>query len=248
MKFLLTLLAFLSVTFLSAQVEVNNGSWFGWSGDRVRGNGEVITDTRDLDGFTGVDACCSFEIKIAQGDFAVRVEAESNLQEFIETRVSGKTLHIKYTDKANFKSTAPIVVYVSLPELELIDASSSSNITGTTPFTGDELTLDVSSSADITLTYTGKRVDIDASSSGRIDLKGKTGRIRAEASSAGKVDASDLETDEAVADVSSGARIEVKVNNSLRADASSGGSVEYGGSPSDVVTDTSSGGRVRSRN
>lgn len=238
----------LFATCLSAQVEVNNGGWFGFGSDRVKGNGDVVMDGRDIDGFTGVDACCSFRVELAQGPFEVRVEAESNLLEFIETTVRGKTLYVKYTDRANFKSTEPITVYVTLPDLELVDASSSSRITGTTPFTGKDLTLDVSSSADIELTFTGDRVQVDASSSGRIELKGKAERFRADASSAGKIAARDLSSDDAIADVSSGARIEVHVNNSLRADASSGGSVEYTGSPRDVNTDTSSGGSVRGRN
>ncbi len=247
MKILSTVLLLFAVTTLSAQVEVNNGGWFS-SGDRVKGNGDVVTRDRSTDDFTGVKTCCSFKVEVAEGAFAVRVEAESNLQEFIETEVQGRTLHIKYTEDANFKSTEPIRVYVTLPRLESIDASSSSKVTGTTPFRGEDLELDVSSSADITLEFSGDRVDLDASSSGRIEVKGSAKRVVADASSASRIDAENLEAEEAQADVSSAANVSVYASKRLRADASSAGSVSYSGSPSDIITDTSSAGRIRSNN
>ena len=251
MKYLLTslTLCFCCLT-LSAQVEVNNGGWFGglFGEDRVRGNGEVVDQNRDLDGFTGINTCCSFRVEVAEGDFNVRVEAESNLLEFIETEVRGRTLHIKYTDGANFKSTEPINVYVSLPELTGIDASSSSRVKGTTPFSGEDLELDVSSSANIIVEFTGDRVDLDASSSGRIEVRGSARRVTADASSASSIDAEELEAEDGVADVSSAANISLHTSKSLRADASSAGSVSYRGNPSELITDTSSAGKVRSRN
>ncbi len=235
---------------LSAQVEVNNSGFFDrFSSERVRGNGDLITQERDLDGFTAVKACCSFKVELSESPtFSVRVEAESNLQEFVVTELRGKTLQIKYSDKANFKSTRDITVYVSLPLLRGIDASSSSRITGMTPFAGDDLNLEVSSSAKIWVEFSGDRVDIDASSSGSVQVRGKTQRVSADASSASNIDADKLIAEDGVADVSSAASIKVHTTKSLRADASSAGSVHYSGKPGDVVSDTSSAGRVRSDN
>jgi hypothetical protein len=247
---LFTLSIFLLTTsLLTAQVEVNRGGgWFGGS-DRVTGNGDLTTQEREADDFTKVKTCCSFQVELRESnDFSVRVEAESNLQQFIQTEVRGRTLHINYTDDANFKSTQDIRVYVTLPRLEGIDASSSSRVTGKTPFTGDDLELDVSSSAIIQVAFTGDEVELDASSSGRIEVMGSAKRVTADASSASSIDAEELESREGVADVSSAASISLHATEKLRADASSAGSIDYRGNPSDVITDTSSAGRVRSRN
>jgi hypothetical protein len=248
MRFLpLFLLCFLTIS-LPAQVEVNRSSWFGGR-DRVRGNGDLIEQRREVDDFTKVKTCCSFKVELRQSnDFDVRVEAESNLQEFIVTEVRGNTLHIKYTEDANFKSTKDIMVYVSLPRLKAVDASSSSRVTGMTPFRGDDLALDVSSSATIKVEFTGDEVALDASSSGRIEVRGSADKVRADASSSSVIEAEDLESQEGVADVSSAARINLHTTQKLRADASSAGSISYRGNPSDVITDTSSAGRVSSRN
>lgn len=246
MKISFSALLLLLCTALTAQVEVRNGSWFS-SRDRVTGNGDVITQSRDLDGFTGIRTCCSFRVELSESDdFDVRVEAESNLQDFVVTEVHTGFLNIKYSDDANFKSTEDIVVYVSLPRLERVSASSSSRVSGTSPFTGDDLDVDASSSATIDLQFSGDEVALDASSSASITVRGSASRVKADANSSGSIDAGELEADDVVADVSSAGNIAVHARNTLRADASSAGLVRYSGNPRDVVTDTSSAGRVRS--
>ena len=247
MKIICTSLLLLLTLTISAQVEVNRGGWFG-SGDRVKGNGDQVTRSRDIDGFTGVKACCSMDIELAEGPFNIRVEAESNLQEFIKTEVSGRRLEIGYTDDANFKSTEPIKVYVTLPKLEYLKASSSSTVTGTSDFHGDDLEVEVSSSATAVLTFIGEDVTTDASSSATLRLAGRANRIDADASSSSRIDAGKMETRDGRADVSSSADIILNLSESLRAKASSSGSVTYYGNPSEVNSDTSSSGSVRSRN
>lgn len=240
---------FLLVTFsLTAQVTVNNG-WRGRLGKRVNGNGDLVAKDREVGGFTGIKACCSMDVKVSQGSqHSVTVEAESNLQKFIKTEVSGNTLTVRYGKNANFKSTEPITVYISLPRLEMIRASSSSEVIGQTAFTGDELTLDVSSSANIRLRYSGDRVDLDGSSSGQIEIEGSAMKVSAKASSSARIDADGLKAEEGRADVSSGAKVDLHTKRKIKADASSGATVRYSGKPEDVYTDTSSGGSVRPKN
>ncbi|CAH1001790.1 hypothetical protein LEM8419_02697 [Neolewinella maritima] len=247
MKTILTTSLLLLFFTLSAQVEVNNG-WMGRKGERVRGNGDVTTQTRNIDGFTGVSACCSMNVELAEGPFNIRVEAESNLQEFVKTEVKGDRLEVGYVSEANFKSTEPINVYITLPRLEYLKASSSSTVTGTNTFHGDELEVDVSSSATATLAFVGQSVSTDASSSATLVLEGEAEEFEGDASSSSRIDAGKLKTQSGEADVSSSADIIVNVARSLRAKATSSGSVSYYGSPSDVSSDTNSSGSVRSRN
>ncbi len=247
MKSLLTgyfLLLFISLT---AQVEVNNG-WRGRNGERVRGNGEVTTLERDIDGFTGVSACCSMNVELAEGDFSIRIEAESNLQEFVKTEVKGDRLEVGYVSGANFKSTEPINVYITLPHLAYLKASSSSTVKGTNTFHGDDLEVDVSSSATASLAFEGRSVSTDASSSATLVIEGAADEFAGDASSSSRIDAGKLTAKHGKADVSSSADITLNVAESLRAKASSSGSVSYYGRPTDVNSDTNSSGSVRSKN
>ncbi|MEM9258935.1 MAG: head GIN domain-containing protein [Bacteroidota bacterium] len=240
MRPVLTLLLLLAIGSLSAQ------NW----GNRttVKGNGDVVTQERDVSDFDGISACCSLNVELRKGSHGVKVEAESNIQEYIRTEVRGGRLQIGYKNNVNVKQTMKITVYVSVPELDYIGASSSSKVSGKDRFSGDDLELDVSSSATIEFAFSGDRVDADASSSGKIFLKGKGNRIKANVSSGAKIRAGEYMTKRARAGASSGGGVTVHASEELIADASSGGSVRYTGSPSTVDSDTSSGGRVRRDN
>jgi hypothetical protein len=215
---------------------------------RVKGNGETTTQERKVSSFSGIKACCSLKVEVSKGAPGVRVEAESNLQEYIKTEVSGGRLIIGFKDNVNIGNHKPINVYVTMNELDWVKASSSSRIAFKDAFRGNDLEVDVSSSANIMgLEFSGGYIRLEASSSGKIELAGTGNKIRAKASSSGKIAAYDCKVKDARASVSSGARIHLNVSGDLDASASSGGTVRYQGSPS-VDSDTSSGGSINSGN
>ena len=140
---------------------------------RVKGNGDVKTEERNVSSFSGIQACCSFNVEVRNGAPGVRVEAESNLQQYIKTEVSGGRLSIGFTGNVNISNHKPIRVYVSMNELDFVKASSSSKIVFKDAFRGDDLQVRVSSSADIIdLEFSGGEIRLDASSSGSIELAG----------------------------------------------------------------------------
>lgn len=239
MRQLFTLILLTTALTLSAQ----------WgSRQTVKGNGEMNTETRNVDGFDGVSTCCNIEVELTRGSFNVRIEAESNLQEHIKTEVRGGRLEIGFKNNINIRSHKQITVYISLPELEYIGASSSGEVTTVSSFTGEEMEVDVSSGAKVRLDFSGEKLYANASSGGGMTLKGSAGRFKANASSGGHVRAEDYKAKDARCNASSGGGVTVNVSGSLDADASSGGRVRYLGNPSDVNSDSSSGGSVRRGN
>lgn len=215
---------------------------------RIKGNGDVTTEERSVTDFKGVSTCCNIDAVLTPGRFSVEVEAESNLQEYIETRVVAGRLEIGFKSNYSIRNNRPITVRISLPELDYVAASSSGSIRGRGTFSGDELEADVSSGAEIELAFEGERAMLEASSGGGVELSGRVDRVRANASSGGRVRAGDLTARRVNADVSSGAGITVRAAEEIRADASSGGRVRYHGNPGTVDADTSSGGSVKRAN
>lgn len=230
----------------SLSAQVSYGSWGG--NKRVKGNGDVITENRDLSGFTGVSTCCAIKVELKKGNFDVKVEAESNLQDYVLTRVSGDRLIVRFKEKISIKSRESVKVYVSMPELDYAAASSSGTINCQSTFTGDELDVSVSSGSRVSVAFEGEEVDADASSGGRVEITGSATRVRADASSGGSVRGTDFTATSARCEASSGGSVRMGVKNKLRADASSGGTVRYYGNPSNVSVDSSSGGSVRRGN
>lgn len=233
----------LTLLFVSLFVTLSAQNW--GKRNRIKGNGETTTQDRKVSNFTGIKACCSFTVEVSKGAPSVRVEAESNLQEYIQTEVSSGRLKIRYSQNVNISNHKPVRIYVTMNELDYVSASSSSTITFRDGFRGEDLEVDVSSSGKILdLDFSGKEIRLEASSSGKLDIAGRGTFIRANASSSGKISASECQVDRAKAGVSSGASIKLNVADKLDANASSGGTVRYSGSPN-VNSNTSSGGSIR---
>jgi hypothetical protein len=95
----------------------------------IQGYGPLVEEPRQAYGFTGVSNNGSLETRIAQADtFSVRVEAQENLLQFIETFVSGSTLIVKTRDGSCLSPGAPVVVHVTLPLLEAIENNGSGRL------------------------------------------------------------------------------------------------------------------------
>lgn len=98
-------------------------------GPCMSGSGKVITDVRDLVGFSEVISGGDFEVFVTQADdFSVEVVAYENLLPIIETYISGNSLIIQTKDNSCYKSGPPIEVYVSLPELKLLELNGSGKL------------------------------------------------------------------------------------------------------------------------
>ena len=75
----------------------------GW-GTGISGNGDVVEETRDISGFTGVEVSTGIDVYLTQGDgFEVMVEADENLQDVILTELKGDRLVVR-TDHVNIRS------------------------------------------------------------------------------------------------------------------------------------------------
>ena len=213
--------------------------------ETVRGNGDVVTTDREVGTFDGVTGCCNFRVEITRdAATSVRVEAESNLQDYILVEVSGNRLQLSRKNNVNFRTDRDVTIYVTMPELTYVNANSAADVVVGSMFTGEELEARVSSGGRLEAQYTG-RVDARADSGGAMKLSGTGSTLTARADSGGSVEAQRFEAHTAEADASSGGGVEVNVSEELEADADSGGTIRYTGKATKVDARSSSGGSVR---
>jgi len=215
-------------------------------GKSVRGNGHVTQQDRPLASFDGIKASAGINVFLFAGDEEkVVVEADENLQECIITEVKGSTLKC-YIDCRVRKSTK-MNVYVTFRELNLLHASSGSDVTGETPIKTRELDINVSSAADLKVEVIAESIECDASSGADARIKGKAAHFRGRSSSGADIKADELTVETADVKSSSGADIRITVTGKIEADASSGGDVVYFGDPRYERVHESSGGDVTRR-
>jgi hypothetical protein len=98
-------------------------------GPCMNGSGPIVTDAREISGFTGVRSNGSFEVYVSQAEaFSVEVVAYENLLPIIETYLSGYTLVLETKNNACYKSSPSIKVYVTLPELGILELNGSGKV------------------------------------------------------------------------------------------------------------------------
>ncbi|MDX1332007.1 MAG: head GIN domain-containing protein [Robiginitalea sp.] len=199
-------------------------------GDGVRGNGEVVEESRDItEDFTAITASEGLDVYVTQGDaFRIRVAADENVIDLIGTDIRDGKLKIHEIENIG---RATKKIYVSLPEITSLEANSGADLVGEGLIEADRIHLDASSGAELRLELVADQIEADCSSGADMRLGGRTNLLYANASSGADIKALDLEAKVCRADASSGADIKVNVQDELTADASSGADIGYSGDP-----------------
>ena len=197
---------------------------FDWKG--VRGSGNVITDTRDVTGFHGIEVGGIYQVEVVAGkDYGVTVEADDNLIPLIRTEVDGGILKISSDRRISPKST--IRIRVSAPDIDSLDVSGVANVN----VTG--------------LSNAG--LSLESSGASKIALNGSTSKLTVDVSGAVRVDAEQLKAENVTVEASGASNVGVNVSGILRAETSGASRVSYSGSPTSVIKDTSGAGSVTAK-
>ncbi len=209
------------------------------------------TENRNLKDFHAVKISSGIDLYLKMGDVEeVKVIANDDIIDRIITEVKDGTLHIymKNNNLLNwgFNSGAK-KVYVSVKELDEIDASAGSDVVSENTLTGDQLDVKASSGSDVKLDIVYKNFSLDVSSGSDAKISGKTKNFSAEASSGSDISAKDLESVNCNVRASSGSDISLNVSDEINARASSGSDIVYYGNPQSKNIDESSGGNVKRR-
>lgn len=231
----LTIGIILALLASSCMLDVNWGSG-------VRGNGVVVEESRPIsEEFTAVTASEGLDVFVSQGsEFGIRVEADENVIELIGTDIRDGKLRV-HAIKNIGRATKNI--YVTLPEITALHASSGAGLEVRGSLEADKIRLDANSGADLHADLVADEVEVDCSSGADIRISGRANLMYADASSGSDIKAQDLEVKVCHANASSGADIKVLVTESLMADASSGADIRYSGDAR-VETKKSASGSV----
>lgn len=213
----------------------------------VRGSGNVVTQDRDVEKtFTEIDASNAIKVIVERGDqHSIRVEADDNLIDHIETEVYGNALHARIKPNQNYRQTTKMIVYVTMPELERIEASGAALVTTMSEFSGDELRVEASGAAGVRVEFNGNRVVADADGAGSVEIRGSVEYANLDASSAASINAKELSAKNVEADAHSAASIKVTATESLDAKANSAAVIRYYGDPKKIYTDSNSAGSIK---
>lgn len=243
-KFPFTLIGVMLIfSILACNVTINGDI----GGETVRGSGSVVTEDRDVSNISGVQLANEGALHIMMGDSkSLRIEAEDNLLEYIQTDIRAGKLVIGTRQGINLRASRPIDYYLTVDELNSIVISSSGDV-DVGDLQSESFSVKINSSGDISigsLDCSSLRVEI--SSSGDLEILG--GQVQQQditISSSGEYSARDLQSVEAEVSITSSGTATIRVSDHLSGRLSSSGDIRYIGNPEVNVSTTSSGRTVQ---
>jgi hypothetical protein len=193
------------------------------TGRKIRGNGILRTETRDLPAFEAMACDGAYEIIVEyQAKQGFTLDADENLLPLIKTEVKNNSLHI-YTE-GNLQPSKEIRILAGIPKLSefLVQGSVQGEIRS------------IDSSAFI----------LDVKGSSKLNLSGKTAELKINISGSSNIDASSLLAEKAKVRIYGSGDIHVYTTNTLDAQINGSGTIKYTGNPSNVTQGINGSGKI----
>ncbi len=209
------------------------------TGERVHGNGNLKTEQRQESNFTSISSYGEYDVYLSQGaSYSVRIEAEENLIQYIETFVEGNVLMIRTKDGFWLKNTTDLKVFVSAPAFSKVRTSGSGDIFSDGKLNNtSNIELETSGSGDMKVDVNAPEVSADLQGSGNIAISGETRSFNGSILGSGDIHASNLKAEGVNIKITGSGNAEVFASVSLDVGITGSGDVKYYG-----------GGKVNSNN
>jgi len=219
----------------------------GCSGQRVRGSGTVISESRQVPEFRELRLEGPGKVVLSKGSrSSIEVTTDDNILPSIETEVTNGKLIISHKEGMNLKPTT-LNFAIIVKDLAGISIAGSGDIIGNEEFNSDRLYADIAGSGDIAIKVSADRLESSISGSGSISLSGSTKSHDARITGSGDIDAFDLQTTDSSVVITGSGNCKLRVSDNLGAKITGSGDVLYKGHPRISQSITGSG-KVKDRN
>jgi hypothetical protein len=200
--------------------------------ERVKGNGHVVKQNREVPEFHGIDLRGNMNIYISQGAARkVEVETDDNIQAYIELEEEDGQLIVKQRNNTSISTNRDIRVYITVPSLNDVAISGSGNIYMKDKFVSkDRLAFSISGSGNIKAgNIDAPEVRADIAGSGNMELKGSTRDVKVSIAGSSDFLGSELLAENVNVDIAGSGDAHVYASMKLEANIAGSGDVRYRG-------------------
>lgn len=221
-----------------------NAQW--WGGTKVKGDGKVITESRELGDYDGVSCAGSMKVILVSGDEGrVSIKADANLMEYIETEIEDGDLNIKIKKGYSVNpSEGKIVVTVPVTEISSLSLAGSGDIESTTVLNADNFKISVAGSGNLKAGIKAEVVKTSLAGSGNIDIKGSAGEMKLSVAGSGNFNGTDMKVTHVTASIAGSGNAKVHCDGSIKARIAGSGNLKYSGNPEIEDTKTIGSGKI----
>lgn len=204
--------------------------------------------SKNLEDFSYLSTNGDVKVTLRKGNPRAEYRIINGNADGLTIEIRGSELVVKTESNYKFwkkdRTKAEVTVYYN--HLSGIDCSAGSRVIADETIAAERFEVESSSGSSCTVPVEAGDLKADVSSGGKITLSGKSQSAAFDASSGGNIEADELITSVSDAEVSSGASIDLFVTKELKANASSGGSIRYRGSPTRTDLNSSVAGSIKS--
>jgi hypothetical protein len=199
----------------------------------VEGSGVSASEELQIGGITEVNLSGTGNLVVVPADTpSLIITADENILDYIEARVSGKTLTLRTKSGYSLRPKTPIKYTLLVKRLDKVAVSGSGDAT-VDGWSGNTLTANVSGAGSMTIRGVScNALTVGLSGAGNMTASGTARIFKAKVSGAGDIDASQLEAADADVQISGAGDISLWATDKLKARVSGAGDVKYKGSPS----------------
>ena len=218
-----------------------------WGQKKIRGNGDYTTQTRNVDSYDEIALTGSLDVYLVAGSEGnLRIQAESNLMDYILTEVQGDKLKISVEKGYELIESRRMEIKIEVPveDSHGVSLTGSGDIQGKTLISAEDFKLELTGSGDIELHLEATRIRGSITGSGDVDLRGKTEELDSKVTGSGDFDASKLVAERVMATVSGSGDIEVNATQALKARVQGSGDITYKGNPEKQDFKTAGSGAI----
>jgi hypothetical protein len=212
--------------------------------NKINGEGPVVTETRDISGFTGIDMAISGVVQLTPDSiYSLEIQAQKNILDVIETSVINGTLQIGLKRNTSIRSFRQIRVLIHTPAVSTLSVSGSADIYTDKPLHSDNLQLSISGSGSVSISQLQcSSLQSAISGSGSIAVgKGIADNEEIHISGSGKVDLSEVAAQHVTVHSSGSGNVKVNAVQTIDAHISGSGNIYYQGNPRITIHVSGSG-------
>lgn len=209
---------------------------------------DTSEENRDVGSFDEVQLNGSMDVEIRVGSaHSVRVVADSDIIDHIETEVRGDTLRVGLDRGHNHRNIKKMIVYVTVPALKGAALHGSGDMLVEKP-EADSFEVDLHGSGDMILEDVKfGRVEIELQGSGDIEIDGTCETVDVELQGSGDIEADDMECKSASVSLHGSGDVSVHASEDADVSVHGSGDVVISGSPDKLRSKVRGSGDIELR-
>jgi len=224
---------------------VTQAQW--WGNEKVKGNGNMTTETRTTEDYDGIKCAGSMDyILVAGAEGKIKIEGEENLLKHIITEVKNGNLIVKVEKGINLRPSFNKTIKVTIPfkDISSVSLAGSGDLWNEDTITAKDFDVSLAGTGDVIINIEATSVESSLAGSGDITLKGNTNNLIAKLAGSGDIHGFGLQSNHTTVSIAGSGDIEIVCNESLKARVSGSGDIEYRGNPTKEDTKVSGSGSI----